>query len=60
MIRAMSFYNQFHRIGLRHSFYHINRNLEIDNDPNLIDEDYIVVNDYFGIKDAYINKLACQ
>jgi len=46
------------RLGLNFTFYHINRDLEIDDYPDLIDGDYIIVNNYFGIKDAYINKLA--
>ncbi len=46
------------RLGLGYEFYHINMNLEIDQYPELSDGDYILVNNYFGIKDAYINELA--
>ena len=48
------------RLGLEYKFYHINANLEIDSYPKLTEGEYIIVNNYFGIKDAYINKLACQ
>ncbi len=48
------------RLGLGYEFYHINRNLEIAHYPELTDGDYILANNYFGIKDAYINELACR
>ncbi len=49
-----------HRLGLEYEFYQVNMDLEIDSKPDLTDGDYIIVNNYFGIKDAYINELACQ
>ena len=39
-------------------FYRINKDLEIAEDIQLGENDYIVVNNYFGIKDQYIAKLA--
>ncbi len=38
-------------------FYHINSNLEIDL-PQLPENKFILVNNYFGIKGKYINKIA--
>lgn len=48
------------RLGLTQGFYHINEDLEIDQYPSLIDGDYILVNNYFGIKDEYINQLTIE
>ena len=45
------------RLGLNFKFYHINSNLEIDDLPSLSGNEYIVVNNYFGIKDSYIDNL---
>lgn len=39
-------------------FYRINENLEIAEDIELGEHDYIVVNNYFGIKDQYIEQLS--
>lgn len=39
-------------------FYRINRDLEIAEDIQLGENEYIVVNNYFGIKDAYIARMA--
>lgn len=39
-------------------FYRINRDLEIAEDIQLGENEYIVVNNYFGIKDAYIKQMA--
>ncbi len=39
-------------------FYHINSNFEIVEDIRLKEGEYIIANNYFGIKDAYIQKLA--
>lgn len=48
------------KLGLGYKFYHVNMNLEIDDYPELVDSDYFIVNNYFGIKDAYINRLASR
>lgn len=39
-------------------FYHIDKNLEIAEDIELGEHDYIVVNNYFGIKDQYVEQLS--
>ena len=39
-------------------FYHINTHFEIENDIRLGDCEYLIVNNYFGLKDAYIRTLA--
>lgn len=39
-------------------FYHTNSRFEIEDDICPKDGEYIIVNNYFGIKDAYINILA--
>ena len=41
-----------------YSFYHINNKFEIAYDINLQDGEYLIANDYFGLKDAYIAELA--
>ncbi len=40
------------------SFYHINSKFEIAEEINLKEGKYLITNNYFGIKDAYIAKLA--
>lgn len=42
------------------SFYHINNKFEIEEDITLRDGDYLIANNYFGLKDAYIAELAKQ
>lgn len=39
-------------------FYHINSHFEIDEEINPLKGEYIIANNYFGIKDAYIKSLA--
>ncbi|MCM1320074.1 MAG: hypothetical protein NC217_06790 [Muribaculaceae bacterium] len=46
------------KLGLDYKFYHINTHLEIDEIPNLQKDDYILLNNYFGIKDEYIAQMA--
>lgn len=45
-------------LDIRYDFYHINESLEVADWPLLGDNDYIVVNNYFGIKDKYIESLS--
>lgn len=45
------------RLPVEYDFYHINDQLEIAEKLALGEGDYIIVNNYFGIKDAYIAKL---
>lgn len=39
-------------------FYHINSRFEIDDEINPKEGEYIIANNYYGIKDAYVQKLA--
>lgn len=41
-------------------FYHINYNFEIDEEITLKQGQYIIVNNYYGLKDAYIEKIAAK
>lgn len=49
---------QIRQCGIIPQFYHINESLEIADNIELGDNDYIIVNNYFGIKDKYIHKVA--
>lgn len=46
------------KLHIPYSFYHINANFELVEDLQPKDGEYIIANNYFGIKDAYIQKLA--
>ncbi len=46
------------RLPVSFDFYHIDNRFEIADDIRLKDGDYIIVNNYFGLKDAYIAELA--
>ena len=46
------------RLPIEYEFYHINESLEIAEDIKLDTGDYLIANNYFGIKDAYIAQLA--
>lgn len=46
------------RLHVEYVFYHINEYLEIAEEIDLQGGDYLIANNYFGIKDAYIAKLA--
>lgn len=48
------------RLHIEYVFYHINEHLEIADEIALQDGDYLIVNNYFGIKDAYIIELASE
>lgn len=45
------------RLNIGYKFYHIDNNLEITNIPKLSENEYLIVNNYFGIKDSYIESL---
>ncbi len=47
------------RLGIDYEFYNIYNNLELIAYPELGEREWIIVNNYFGIKDEYINKLSC-
>ena len=44
--------------NIEYSFYHINERFEIADDIRLQEGEYLIANNYFGIKDAYIAELA--
>lgn len=46
------------RLSVEYVFYHINEQLEVDKELVLEEGDYLIANNYFGIKDAYISELA--
>lgn len=46
------------RLPIEYQFYHINEQLEIAEELKLEDGDYLIANNYFGVKDAYIAGLA--
>lgn len=48
------------KLHIDYSFYHINDCLEIKDAINLINGDYLLYTNYFGIKDEYIRKLVKQ
>lgn len=45
------------RLGINYQFYHINQNLEVDIFDSVGNDELIIVNNYFGIKDAYIDEM---
>lgn len=48
------------RLGIHYSFYHVNRDLKIVDDLRLIEGDYLIYTDYFGIMDKYCKELAIR
>jgi len=46
------------KLGLQFSYYHINSQFEIVDDIQPQKGEYLIANNYFGIKDAYIKQLA--
>ena len=46
------------KLHIPYSFYHINAKLEMVEDIQPKEREYIIANNYFGIKDAYIQELA--
>ena len=46
------------RLPVKYKFYHINEQLEIAEEQTLEEGDYLIANNYFGIKDTYIAELA--
>jgi len=45
------------KLKLPYKFYHINQQLEIADEITLKDGEYIIVDNYYGIKDGYIQSL---
>ena len=48
------------KLNIPYSCYHINTNFEIADELNPREGEYIIANNYYGIKDAYIEKLAAR
>lgn len=46
------------RLSVSYVFYHIDDSFEIADDIALDDGDYLIANNYFGLKDSYIAELA--
>lgn len=46
------------KLHIPYTYYHINQQFEIVDDIQLKEGEYIIANNYFGIKDAYIQQLA--
>lgn len=46
------------KLRIKFSFYHINNHFEIEDLIELKEGEYIIANNYFGIKDSYIKLLA--
>lgn len=46
------------KLNIPHNYYHINTSFEIADELNPQVGEYIIANNYYGIKDAYIEKLA--
>ena len=48
------------KLSLSYHFYHINMHLEIAEDIPMGEGVYVIVNNYFGLKDAYVAKMASK
>lgn len=48
------------RLGIKYQFYHIDGNFEIESLPAINNDEIIIVNNYFGIKDDYINDVLAR
>lgn len=48
------------KLEIPYSFYHINCNLELRDDINLKKGEYLLLTNYFGIKDHYVEKMASR
>lgn len=48
------------KLGIPWSFYHVNATFEIEDDIQLQDGEYLVANNYFGLKDTYMEILAAR
>lgn len=46
------------RLSVKYEFYHINKKFELTEHLDLKEGDFLIANNYFGIKDAYIAELA--
>ena len=48
------------KLGIQYSFYHVNQDLELSNELDLQTGEYILLTNYFGIKDRYVSDMASK
>lgn len=48
------------KLGIQYSFYHVNQNLELSDELDLQAGEYILLTNYFGIKDRYVSDMASK
>jgi len=48
----------FHKLGVSYVYYHINKQLEIAEDISLSEDEALLYTNYFGLKQAYVEKMA--
>lgn len=46
------------RLGIKYEFYHINAKFEINDEIHPKNGEYVIANNYFGIKDHYIKQIS--
>lgn len=46
------------RLGIPWQFYHINEKLELSEQLRIEQDEYLIINNYFGIKDQYVSQMA--
>lgn len=46
------------KLGIPYEFYHINEHLELAHPIILEENEYIIINNYFGLQNAYIQRMA--
>lgn len=48
------------KLNIAYSFYHVNEQLELSEDVQLDSDEFLLVTNYYGIKDEYIRELALR
>lgn len=48
------------KLNIPYTYYHINTSFEIANELKPNEGEYLIANNYYGIKDAYVEQLAAQ
>lgn len=48
------------KLGIQYSFYHVNQDLELSDELDLQADEYILLTNYFGIKDRYVSDMASK
>lgn len=48
------------RIGIAYQFYHIDEQLELATPISLHENEYIIINNYFGLQNAYIQRMVAN